>query len=104
MRKKRYDKDILSVAEAATLKTGKYFLPSQVTPLQYPKTTLYVGVNAYEDIFIAKSKNTGAFEIIEVSFTPENFEFPSEENHGSDCGLPGVIKSEFELEEDDEPD
>ena len=96
--KKRYDKDLVSVAEVATLQTGKYFLPSHITPLQYPDATLYVGVNSYGDKFLAKKRTYSAgYEIIEVDFEDDHLEFPSEFGGSESVPLAGVIKSDDEL-------
>lgn len=97
--KKRYDKDLVSVAEAATLQTGKYFLPSDVTPLQFPTNTLYVGVNKDGCKFLAKKRTYSAgYEIIEVDFKDDHLEFPSEFGEEGSVPLAAIIKSDAELE------
>ena len=97
--KKRYDKDLLMVAEAATLQIGKYFLPSDVIPIQGTSETLYLG-NANGKRFIAKKKTYGVgYEILEIEFKDDHIDFPSEYDHmvSGDIPLPSVIKSEAEL-------
>ena len=104
--KRRYDKDLISVAEAATIQTGKYFLPSDVTPLQFSGVTLYVGVNRDGCKFLAKRKTYSAgFEINEVFFKDDNLKFPNENTSADDGDMPmaAVIKSETELKADKGP-
>ena len=105
--KRRTNDDLLQVAKKATLRTGYYFLPTDVTPLQLPERgTIYIAVNEDGHVVVAKpselydSNFKADFDIQEVLFNDDSYE---EYDNDSDSGADeAVFDGEDESDESEE--